>query len=556
MNILFLMRRYTIRVRMVGAIAVVLALLVMVGGTGLWGMYRMQHFNTEFVEHSFTEMVALRQLNGAIGDLHRFERDMVIQHDQPANARASKANWDGALRQAQKSLGAILEGEADDDNALVAQIQARLVAYATAVDAASAPLLGGGLASAAEAHKVLAAAQMAFAQVDPVMSKLQSSLDEEVRSAYGSSQTSSASTLWLFAAMVAVGVLVVVPTTLANMQSICKPLEQAQGLAVAIARGDLTTLPDTRGNDELAELMHCLEDMQNSIARIVSEVRLATDSIRGASGEIASGNQDLSGRTEQTASNLEETASSLEQLTDHVRQSAEAARSASGMAQENAEVAQRGGTVVGQVVSTMGEIQQSSQKIHDIIGVIDGIAFQTNILALNAAVEAARAGEAGRGFAVVAGEVRSLAQRSAEAAREIKHLISASVDRVGAGTSLVHEAGETIGAIVTNASKVASFIAEITAASGEQSQGIGEVSLAVNQLDEMTQQNAALVEQSAAAAESLREQAQRLAEVVAVFQLPTGVAGGHAPLRPAATRGHGQDPDTYGGPERRTRARS
>src|SRR5574343_971163 len=223
------------------------------------------------------------------------------------------------------------------------------------------------------------------------------------------------------------------------------------------------------------------------------------------------------------------------------------------MAENNALVAQKGCEVVGQVVATMDDIHRSSQKIADIIGVIDGIAFQTNILALNAAVEAARAGEAGRGFAVVAGEVRSLAQRSAEAAREIKTLIGNSVERVNAGTALVHEAGRTIGDIVDNARQVSTLISDITRASAEEAQGIAEVNTAVVQLDQMTQQNAALVEQSAAAAQSLREQAQRLGEVVAVFVL--GHAQGHPPLQPAATRGHGQNQGPYGGVERRTTPR-
>jgi len=251
----------------------------------------------------------------------------------------------------------------------------------------------------------------------------------------------------------------------------------------------------------------------------VGEVRNSTDSIGTASEEIASGNQDLSARTEQAASNLQQTAASIDQINSTVRQSADSARQATQMAVANAEVAVRGGRVVSQVVTTMNEINQSSQKIGDIIGVIDGIAFQTNILALNAAVEAARAGEQGRGFAVVAAEVRSLAQRSAQAAKEIKVLIEASVGKVETGSRLVTEAGSTISEIVANAEKVSAFISDITTAAQEQSQGIGQVNAAVSQLDQMTQQNAALVEESAAAAESLKDQAGRLAEVVRVFRL-------------------------------------
>ncbi len=250
----------------------------------------------------------------------------------------------------------------------------------------------------------------------------------------------------------------------------------------------------------------------------VSAVRASTNNIETACSEIATGNQDLSQRTEQTASNLQRTASSMEELTSNVRQSADAARQANQLAATAAEVAARGGEVVGQVVTTMDEINHSSKKISDIIGVIDGIAFQTNILALNAAVEAARAGEQGRGFAVVASEVRSLAGRSAEAAKEIKGLISASVEKVASGSRLVQDAGSTMDEIVGSVRRVSDIIGEITAASSEQSSGIGEVNSAINVLDQMTQQNAALVEQSAAAAESLKDQAQRLVGAVEVFR--------------------------------------
>jgi methyl-accepting chemotaxis protein len=269
-------------------------------------------------------------------------------------------------------------------------------------------------------------------------------------------------------------------------------------------------------------IMDGLGQMVGSLRQLVSEVRHATDSIATASSEIAQGNTDLSQRTEQTASNLEETASSMEQLTSTVQQTSGSAQTASQLAGSAAEVAARGGSVVSEVVSTMGEINASSQKINDIIGVIDGIAFQTNILALNAAVEAARAGEQGRGFAVVASEVRNLAQRSAAAAKEIKGLIGASVQKVENGTRLVGEAGRTMDEIVGSVRRVSDIISEIHAATAEQSQGIAEVNQAVVQLDQMTQQNSALVEQSAAAATSMREQAQSLAQVVSVFRVGGG----------------------------------
>ena len=302
-------------------------------------------------------------------------------------------------------------------------------------------------------------------------------------------------------------------------RSVVVPIAQAKSIAQAIAEGDLTRPITVNGRDEATELLESLKTMQKSLGHLVGQVRASSDGIHTASSEIATGNLDLSGRTEQTASNLQQAASSMEQLTGTVKQSAESARQANHLASNAADVAQRGGQVVSEVVSTMDEINASSKKIGDIISVIDGIAFQTNILALNAAVEAARAGEQGRGFAVVAGEVRSLAQRSAEAAKEIKALIGTSVDKVESGSKLVAAAGETMSEIVASVQRVSAIIGEITTASAEQSDGIGQVNIAVTQLDQMTQQNAALVEESSAAAESLRDQAQRLAQVVGTFKV-------------------------------------
>ncbi len=322
-------------------------------------------------------------------------------------------------------------------------------------------------------------------------------------------------------------------------RSITQPVSSAVDLAEKVAAGDLRTEIEVRGRDEVAQLLRSLGQMNESLVKIVSQVRHSSDSIATGSAEIATGNADLSQRTEEQASNLQQTAASMEQMSATVKQNADIARTATQLATSASGVAAKGGEVVGRVVNTMDEITSSSRKIVDIIGTIDGIAFQTNILALNAAVEAARAGEQGRGFAVVAGEVRVLAQRSAEAAKEIKSLISQSVEKVDTGSALVAEAGATMGEIVVQVRRVADLIGEIDAASGEQAKGIGQVSEAVNQLDQVTQQNAALVEESAAAAESLKHQAAKLAEVVDVFKLREAQAQRPAAAppraRPAAT---------------------
>ncbi len=317
-------------------------------------------------------------------------------------------------------------------------------------------------------------------------------------------------------------------------RSITRPVAVVVGDLNTVAGGDLTVDVTTDRGDEIGDLQRALADTVAALRRVVGEVRSGVDSVTTASGQIAAGNQDLSSRTEQQAASLQETASSMEELTVTVRQSADTARAASSLAAEASAAAGRGGAVVGQVVGTMDQISTSSRKIVDITGVIDGIAFQTNILALNAAVEAARAGEQGRGFAVVASEVRVLAQRSAAAAKEIKALIGASVERVEAGSRQAADAGQAMQNIVEQVSKVNDLIGEIASTAGEQSQGIEQVNTAVAQMDQVTQQNAALVEESAAAASSLAHQAEALAQAVAVFRLSTSQRAAASPSAPAS----------------------
>jgi methyl-accepting chemotaxis protein len=318
-------------------------------------------------------------------------------------------------------------------------------------------------------------------------------------------------------ALVCLAVLIV--TAVLTMRSILWSLLELRNSMDAIASGDLASRLPPQRKDELGSMVHALQGMQTSLSHLVRQVRESAESIEIASDEVASGNADLSVRTENTASNLQTAASSMSELTGTVSQSADSARQANQLAGTAAEVAVRGGTVVSEVVNTMDNITASSRKISDIIGVIDGIAFQTNILALNAAVEAARAGEQGRGFAVVASEVRSLAGRSAEAAKEIKTLIGASVESVEDGSRLVGSAGKTMGEIVESVQRVATMIGEISSTTAEQSHGIAQINAAVNELEQMTQQNSALVEQSTAAALSLKDQASRLTQLVGTFKL-------------------------------------
>ena len=359
--------------------------------------------------------------------------------------------------------------------------------------------------------------------------------DGGVRSSASADATyagSRASLIGLLVGIVAVGMLL----ALWVARSVSRPLIEAVGVARQVAAGDLTAQVVVKSQDETGQLMQALKDMNASLQSLVGQVRSGTDTIATASSQIAAGNQDLSSRTEEQASSLEETASSMEELTSTVKQNADNARQANTMAQTSSSIAIEGGKVVSEVVGTMASINESSRKIVDIIAVIDGIAFQTNILALNAAVEAARAGEQGRGFAVVATEVRNLAQRSAAAAKDIKVLIGDSVEKVEAGSKLVDQAGRTMDDIVASITRVTDIMSEITAASSEQSAGIEQVNQAIAQMDQVTQQNAALVEEAAAAAESMQEQAASLSAVVSVFKLDVAGATASRPRAPVTVK--------------------
>ena len=375
--------------------------------------------------------------------------------------------------------------------------------------------------------------------------------------AVNDSNASYTQAMWILFSMMIAVLALIISVWLGVRKTLIEPLNRLIDSIRHIAGGDLVKRIDVESDNEMGELAHSLRHMQGELARTVGEVRQGAHAIYSGASEIAMGNNDLSSRTEQQAASLEETAASMEELTVTVKQNAENARQASHLALSASETAQKGGKVVDNVVQTMRDISTSSQKIADIISVIDGIAFQTNILALNAAVEAARAGEQGRGFVVVAGEVRNLAQRSAQAAREIKSLIEDSVNRVDLGSTLVESAGETMDEIVNAVTRVTDIMGEIASASDEQSRGIDQVGLAVSEMDRVTQQNASLVEESAAAAAALEEQASRLTQAVAVFRIqqgqastarePVSVAAAPAPdtLRKAAATDTGENWETF-----------
>ena len=376
-----------------------------------------------------------------------------------------------------------------------------------------------------DAAQVATQVKPIYEAIDPLTSQVGALVDiqlVEAKAAYDRSTIQYNTVIGLFTVIVVLAVAAGACIGILLIRAISRPLNRAVEAAREVAGGNLTQTIQAHGKTETGLLLAALRDMQSSLVSVVSTVRQGSEGVASASAEIAQGNNDLSARTEQQASALEETAASMEELSATVKQNADAAKQANQLASTASSVAIKGGSVVGQVVETMKGINESSRKIADIISVIDGIAFQTNILALNAAVEAARAGEQGRGFAVVASEVRSLAGRSADAAKEIKNLINTSVERVAQGSTLVDQAGATMAEVVQSIQRVTDIMAEISAASSEQAMGVEQVGEAVVQMDQTTQQNAALVEQMAAAASSLKVLAGEQVRAVSVFQLPTG----------------------------------
>ena len=515
----------------------------------------------------FTIILAFAMLITAIGiwRLQSVAGAMRVMMDAPLAKERLISDWSGKINSAVKrtmaiahssdpTLAAFFADDARESTAVSAEYQKKIEALLSDADEkALFERIGAQravfLAARDQVTKLKAAGQLDeaeqhFQQVFmPGVAALQTSMAELLNmqrtridaTASDIQAIAASSRNWLLA-LAALVLLFGAAISWLLTSGITGPLHIAVEAARRVASGDLTGHIAADGSDETAQLLQALQEMNGSLLKIVTEVRNGTEHIATSSSEIAAGNQDLSNRTESQASSLEETASSMEELTTTVRHNADNARQANQLAASAAEVAVRGGTVVTQVVGTMDTINQSSRKIVDIIAVIDGIAFQTNILALNAAVEAARAGEQGRGFAVVASEVRNLAQRSASAAKEIKQLISDSVEQVNQGSKLVADAGSTMDEIVASVQRVSDIITEITSASTEQSAGIEEVHQAISHMDQVTQQNAALVEQSAAAAEAMQQQAANLAEVVSVFKVAQQQGAPRRMAAPAALR--------------------
>jgi methyl-accepting chemotaxis protein len=508
--------------RLGAGFAIVLLLLCAVGGVSLLQSSRIYDGTYRIGNDWLPSVETLGTLRSHADDVRRLSLRELLSTDanQMRATRAQHANAVNAFAQSLDAYSKLISSPEEqqlDDN-----IKTSWASYLE-VDEKIEKLIDAGESSATEARQL--AAGDASARFTTTLDLIDRDIKlnhegsvEEVAKAEAAFHSARMWTVVLSALALLAGAFIAVVTT----RSIVGPLRRSVDVAETVARGDLTAAIHVDGSDELSQLLGALRHMNERLQDTVSRVRSSSESIATGSSQIAAGNTDLSQRTEEQAASLEETAASMEELTATVKQNAENATQGNALAARASETAARGGEVVSRVVDTMRGISTSSQQVAQIISVIEGIAFQTNILALNAAVEAARAGEQGRGFAVVAGEVRTLAQRSAAAAKEIKDLIGESVSRVNSGTALVDEAGRTMGEIVQSVRQVSDLMGEISAASGEQHRGIEQVNVAISQMDEVTQQNAALVEQASAATQSMASQAATLRELVSVFRLPGG----------------------------------
>jgi methyl-accepting chemotaxis protein len=512
-----MLKNLKISTRLTGMLGLLLALLLAVVGIALWQMGVMRSVTQEITGNWLPSVERVNQMNTGTSDFRIGEFQHVVNTDAKAMAAVEKS-MHGVLATFEDNTQAYVALiSADEERKLYEAFAAEWKQYLQIHEQVLV------LSRKNETEKAMALlendSRKLFDSSSATLMKLIELNSVGAKASANDAAMAYATARNTMLGAVALAFVLISAAAVWLIRSITGPLNQALAAADRVAAGDLSGHIDVTSQDETGQVLQALERMQASLTQVVSNVRQNSESVATASAQIAQGNLDLSQRTEEQASALEETAASMEQLSSTVKQNADYAEQANQLAQGASVVAIKGGHVVGQVVQTMKGINDSSKRIADIISVIDGIAFQTNILALNAAVEAARAGEQGRGFAVVATEVRSLAGRSAEAAKEIKSLITASVERVEQGTALVDQAGATMAEVVSSIKRVTDIMGEISAASAEQSSGVAQVGEAVSQMDQVTQQNAALVEESAAAAESLRAQAQQLVQTVAVFKL-------------------------------------
>ncbi len=506
----------SIRARLIALGLLAVGALVLVGGLGSLSVSQLRDQFGAFAEHEFITQGRLTTLRMGMGDIRRYEKDVLLSIDEVDKAQQYQEKWAKSVRATQAVLQQLQAGGQCTD---CPKIAAHLKDYETAAAEVIQRTINGQIVTAPDANQQMATAKKAMYQAEPLLDQLATRVQKAAEDRTADVRALATTQLALTGGLALLVLGVLVPALWVTVRSILQPLEQAIAIAHRVADGDLSQRIAVQGSREVAALLGALSSMQASLRALVTDVQQAAEAIDTASAEVAQGSQDLSQRSEQAAADLQQTASAVAQLTEAVNDSERAASEVAGLARQSAQAAHKGGEIVFSVVTSMSHIAKGSDQIAQITGVIDAIAFQTNLLALNAAVEAARAGEQGRGFAVVAAEVRQLAQRSAEAAREINSLVRSATEHVGSGGQLARDAGAEMKAIIATIDRVSTMMSDMNQRLTEQAQGLSLLNRSVGDLDALTQQNAALVEESAASAASLRDQAHGLLRTAGHFRV-------------------------------------